>query len=69
MNRESFSAIKCICGNPVNKVGKRCKKCQREEILESDGHGYKSGRKDNSDTWVIRFEKGIELENLAYNDQ
>ena len=66
--RESHAKVLCVCGNAVKHDGQRCRQCQSEEIAESDGHGYKSGRKDNSDTWVMRYELGIELQDMAYND-
>ena len=45
-----------------------CSECNNDIIRESDEYSHKSGRKDNSDTWVMRFEQGVEMQNMAYND-
>ena len=64
-----FTRYNCpSCGGTTDKAGKQCNTCYNDTIMESDGYSHKSGRKDNSDTWVMRFEQGIEMQNMAYND-
>ena len=66
--RDSFSVFQCSCGNPVSIDGQTCGQCEGEIYQESDGHSRRSGRKDNSDTWVMRLEDGFDLIGLSYDD-